>query len=104
MAKFHGKVGFSQTEETSPGVFDEVITERDYKGFILRDVQNQVSSGNINPDFNINNRFSIVADAYANENLDRIRYITYKSTKWVVNSVEIRRPRLILSVRGVYNG
>jgi hypothetical protein len=104
MAKFHGKIGYVQTEETSPGVHSEVITERVYKGDLLRNSQKWENGDNLNPNFNINNRFSIVADAYAYENFPYIRYIYWMGTKWEVNSVTVDRPRLILTVRGVYNG
>jgi hypothetical protein len=104
MAKFHGVVGYVQTEETSPGVFSEVVTERACKGDLLRNTQSWESGEHLNPNFNISNRFSIVADAYAYENLEHIRYIQWMGcTKWSVSGVEIQRPRLILSVNGVYN-
>lgn len=104
MAKFHGQVGYVKTEETAPGVYEEVITEKEYKGDILRNVRRWEAGENLNPDFTINNRFSIVADAYAYENFPYIRYLKWGDIKWQVGSVEIDRPRLILSVRGVYNG
>lgn len=102
MAKFHGVIGYVRTEETSPGVWEEVVTEKPCKGDILRNVTNTETSENLNPNFTINNRFSIVADAYAEQNYPYIRYITWKGTSWSVSSAEIRRPRIILSVRGVY--
>lgn len=104
MAKFHGAIGYVRTEETAPGVWEEVTSERSYKGDIIRNSQKMESSENLNPNFNIDNRFSIVADAYAYENFPHMRYIRWKGTSWSVSSVEIQRPRLILSVRGVYNG
>jgi hypothetical protein len=36
MAKFHGKIGYAQTVETVPGVYEEEITERLYYGDISR--------------------------------------------------------------------
>ena len=104
MAKFQGIVGYVQTEQTEPGVWKEVATERYYKGDILRNIQNLESSDYLNPNLNINNRFSIVADTYAMNNFPHIKYIVWQGTSWSVSSVEVRRPRLILSVRGVYNG
>lgn len=104
MAKFHGVVGYVQTEETAPGVWEEVVTEKSCKGEILRNVQNLEAGEQLNPNLNIRNRFSIVADTYALNNFPHIRYITWQGTSWSVSSVEIKRPRLILSVRGVYNG
>lgn len=104
MAKFHGTLGYVQTEETAPGVWEDVVTERTCKGDILRNVQNLETADQLNPNLNINNRFSVVADTYALNNLPHIKYITWQGTSWSVGSVEIKRPRLILSVRGAYNG
>lgn len=104
MAKFHGILGYVQTEETSPGVWTEVKVERPCQGELIRQI-NQVTPGqHLNPDIYVNNGFSIVADAYAEENFSHIRYITWNGTSWSVSSVEVRRPRLVISVRGVYNG
>ena len=55
-------------------------------------------------DINISNEFSIVADAYANENFHNIKYVEYMGTKWKISTVTVQRPRLILSAGGVYNG
>lgn len=104
MAKFHGSIGFVQTMETKPGIWEDVVTEMLYKGDILRNTQQMQSSDEIIPEFNINMRFSIILDAYALANLQYIRFVEYEGSFWSVVSVEIQRPRLILTARGVYNG
>lgn len=103
MAKFHGIIGYVQTEETAPGVYNEVVTERTYTGDILRNNRRWENSERLNDNLVINNQFSIVADAFAYENFQNIRYIQWMGTSWKVNSIEIQRPRLILTVGGVYN-
>lgn len=104
MAKFLGTLGYVKTVETAPGVYSDEITERPCKGDILRNSQSFNSSEFLNDDIDINNRFSFVADAFTYANIANIRYILWNGTKWKVSSVDIQRPRLILSVRGVYNG
>ncbi len=105
MAKFHGKIGYVKTEETSPGVHSEVVTEKNYKGDLLRNIRRWETGGeNANPDINISNRFSVVADAYAYDNLAHMRYILWRGAKWKITNIEIQRPRVILTVGGVYNG
>jgi len=104
MAKFHGVVGFVQTEETAPGVFTEVVTEVSYTGDILRNNQRWEAADKLNDNLVIGNRFSIVANPYAYTNMKYIRYIEWMGTKWVVSSIDIQRPRLVLTVGGVYNG
>jgi hypothetical protein len=105
MAKFHGKIGFIKSEETSPGVYTDVVTEKDYKGDLLRNsLKWEFRDQQVNDDLNINNRFSIVADVYAYENIEFIKYITWQNVKWKIKSIDIQRPRLILHVGGVYHG
>lgn len=104
MAKFHGKIGVVKAEETAPGVFQQVATEKVYKGDILRSSQNWQQSEKVNDDITINNRFSIVADTFLFENLQFVRYIVWQGSKWKVTSFDIERPRLILNIGGVYNG
>ena len=58
----------------------------------------------INDDININNSISIVADPYAYENFHNMRYAILEGVKWKITNVEINRPRLILTIGGVYNG
>ena len=104
MAKFHGSIGFVRTEETTPGIFTEVKTERPYIGDLIRDNRRLQEDGQVNPNVVVNNRISILADAYADENLSHIRYVVWKGVSWSVSSLEIDYPRVILSIRGVYNG
>lgn len=104
MAKFHGNVGFIKTEETAPGVYTEVATEISYTGDVLSSNLSWEKTEYLNNDLNLSNRFSIVGDAFAYENFQFIRYITWMNSKWSVKTVEIKRPRLILNIGGLYNG
>lgn len=103
MAKFYGKVGFLRTEESAPDVYSEVLTERLYKGDVIRNQKRYQSSESLNDDVVLSNNISIVADDYANENVFAIRYVMYKGVPWKVTNVEIQRPRIILTLGGKYN-
>lgn len=105
MAKYHGKIGFVQTKQIRLGVTVEVADERTYNGDILRSQKRwEQSSNQLNENLTLSNQFSIVADPYAYDNFFAIRYIWYMGAKWKVTNVEIARPRLLLTVGGVYNG
>lgn len=105
MARFFGKIGFSDTAETKPGVWTSTIIERHYYGDVIRNIRRlQGNQESINSDVTISNEISIVADAYANENFHNIRWVEFMGAKWIVTSVEVQHPRLKLSVGGVYNG
>lgn len=108
MAKFYGKVGFvSQVErdpETSPGVWVEEITEKYYRGDIIRLSKKWHTSESVNDDVDISNEVSIVADPYAMNNLNSIRYVEILGGLWKVTNISVEQPRLVLSIGGVYNG
>lgn len=104
MAKFYGNIGYAATVETTPGVWEEQITERTYFGDLLRNNRKLQTANQLNDDINVANEISIVADPFANENFHSMRYVEFMGTKWKITNVEVRFPRLILTVGGAYNG
>lgn len=104
MAKFYGMVGYTETAEVEPGLWAEQIIERPYYGDLIRNSSKFSSSDSVNGDISFANEISIVSDPYANQNFCFMRYVTFMGAKWTVTSVEVKYPRLILSIGGVYNG
>lgn len=104
MSKFYGKIGFSKIVNSSPGVWKEDIVERDYVGDLIRMSISSQNSNNINDNVMINHKISIVCDNYAYDNHNLIRYVILNNSKWKVTNIEIERPRLILSLGGIFNG
>jgi hypothetical protein len=104
MARFFGKVGYGTSVETKPGIWEDVIVEMEYFGDVQRNIRQLREGERINGDLSVNNSISIVADAYANANFFAIRYVEWTGTLWTVSDVEVRSPRLILTLGGVYNG
>jgi len=103
MAKFYGSIGYAETVQTSPGIWEEQIVERKYFGELIRNIRNLSASENLNDDLNVSNEISILADPYANQNLYAMRYIEFMGAKWKITNVRVEYPRLILSIGGVYN-
>ena len=103
MAKFYGEIGYVDTVETVPGVYTEVKTVRNYCGDIMKNHSFYQTGEGLNDDLNVSNVISIVADEFAYKNSHKIRYIEFMGAKWIVRRVEVQRPRLILSIGGVYN-
>lgn len=104
MAKFFGTIGFNEeTVETTPGVWEQQVVERQYYGDLLRNSRRLQSTDQLNDDINISNEISIVADPYANANFHSIRYVEFMGAKWKVSNVEVQFPRLILTLGGVWN-
>lgn len=103
MAKYFGEIGFSITRETSPGVWTESIEPYEYYGDILKISRRWQTGESVNDDISFNNRISILADPFAFENCQKIRWIKWLEQKWIVSEVEVEYPRLILSLGGMYN-
>lgn len=104
MARFAGEVGYGETAEIKPGVWDDVITEYPYQGDIIRKSSQLQTADKLNSDIVIDNSISIVADEYAVKHFSKIKYVRWDGVVWTVTSVEVRAPRLILSIGSVYNG
>lgn len=105
MARWSGKIGFSDgEEETAPSVFCEKITERQYYGDVLDFGRQTQSSDQINDDIQVGNQLSIVCDPYATANLYNMRYATFMGQKWKVSSVKVTYPRLTLTLGGLWHG
>ena len=108
MAKFSGLIGYIETQEVEPGVWEEVITERKHTGDLLKIYGKHEASGNINDNINIANEISIISDPYATEHFFAIRYVKFSIPKlggvWKITGVEVEYPRLKLTLGGVYNG
>lgn len=102
MAKYHGNIGFAIQVETKPGIWEDVIEDRPYKGDVITNVRRWDPSENINDDFTISNRFSVISDAFLYSHVPAMRYIEYMGSKFKITSVNIDRPRVEISVGGVY--
>ena len=104
MAKYYGQIGYATVEETSPGVWVEEITERNYYGDVVRNRVNVQQGTTVNAGVTISKQISVIADPFAYENFTNMRYITYLNQKWSITGVDVEHPRLILTIGGVYNG
>lgn len=101
--KWSGKIGFVETKETRPGVWENVTTERNFYGDVIRDIRKNQSSGQVNDDINISNRISIVSNSFVRDNLSFMKYIEFMGAKWKITDVEVQHPRLVLTIGGLWN-
>lgn len=104
MARFHGTVGYGNKVESVPGVWEDVITEAQYTGDVVRNTRALESGESVNDDITVGNSISIVADQYAIDHFMKIKYLVWAGTYWSVTNVEVKSPRLLLRLGGVYNG
>ena len=106
--RFHGAVGVAASTQVSPGVWKDIITERTYYGDVVRQSRRldppllvpPETAGNLT----LENSFSILADSDAYADFMNFRYVEWEGNRWTVTNVEVRRPRLILTVGGLWNG
>ena len=107
MNKYFGKIGFAIPTETAPGVWKDVIVQKDYYGDFNRNHMRPKNTEVVNDDIVVQNEISIISDPFAVENFHTIRYATFienPTVKWKVTSVDVQYPRLILTLGSVYNG
>lgn len=104
MAKFYGKVGYGISKETAPGVWVDEIMERPYYGELVRNTRKMQMSDKVIDDINIANEISILADPFARDNFQYMRYVEFMGVKLKVTTIDVQFPRLILSIGGLYNG
>ena len=104
--RFFGPVGYADPTETPPGsgVWKDIITEVSYYGDIIRNVKQSDQGDKINDDIRVSNSISIVADDYAIKHFFKIRYVQWEGGYWTVTDVEVKPPRLVLTLGSVYNG
>lgn len=106
MARFYGEVGYGESVEAPPGsgVYVDEITEVSYYGDIIRNTRQLQENEKINEDIVVSNSISIVADEKAITHFFKIKYLKWDGVYWTVTNVEVRSPRLILTLGKVYNG
>jgi len=104
MARFHSVVGFGTSVEKAAGVFVDEIIERSYFGDVIRNSRRLQEHQEVNQNLIVDNSISILADKYASDNILAMRYVKWMGSLWIISSVEVQRPRLILRLGGVYSG
>lgn len=104
MPKFYGPVGYVEDRVTGLDIHTNEPIERLYKGDIEQFGRRLEKGEGVNDNVTITNRLSIVADSYAYEHVHAMRYVKWMGVAWKVSTVDVKHPRLIISLGGVYNG
>lgn len=103
MAKISCNIGYAALIDQGDGVFIEDYTVVHYRGDFHRNTRKLQSGDGLNDNINVSNEVSIVADAFAINNIQAMRWIEWMGAKWKITDVQVQRPRLILTIGGVYN-
>ncbi len=104
MTKFYGDIGFVDTVEVSPGIWEEQVTTRKYYGDVTRNQRRyQENAQSVNDNLNISNEISVLGDGYLLENLGRMRWVEFGGAKWKITWINVEYPRIVLTLSGLYN-
>lgn len=104
MARFHGQIGYSIPYEAEPGIFKDQMVEKPYFGTVTQHTRRWEKGEGLNDDLTLENRLSILADDYAYQHCSGIKYVRWMNACWKVTSMKVERPRILLSLGGVWNG
>ena len=104
MGKYAGSVGYVTNAETKPGVWEPVSTERLMQGDVLRAASVFQGTDRVNKNVTLQHRISLVGDAYAYDNFFNMKWVAYLGSKWEITAIEVVKPRLIITLGGVWVG
>lgn len=109
--RYCAKVGYHWTAEevlpdgTPTSVWKDHYQERTYKADVINYGYKNQPNESINDDYKVTSKMSILAcDAFTLSHLNHLIYCEYLGVKWKITSVEVQRPRLIITLGGEYNG
>lgn len=105
--KFYDAIGYGESVERpeGSGIFEDIITERKLYGDVIRNTRALEEADKVNNDRSVGARFSVTADAYANQNYMSIIYVKWSGQRFLVTNVDATQPpRLIITPGGVYHG
>jgi len=106
MARVSIVLGFAETKvESKPGSWTKVPVELHYKADVLTYNKQFDSGEGVNDDIKFKNRYSIVMKD-SRQAYEEIKYVRVsgQKLKMKVTALEFLRPRIIITVGGVYNG
>ena len=106
MAKYSGMLGYVMpAKEDPPGIWKpSAVVEKLGRGDLIRQTITNEDVSGLSDGININNQISIIMDPFVNKNLESLKYVILYGTRWEIKSMTINRPRVILTLGGVYNG
>lgn len=102
--KYSGKIGFATKAQTSPGVWEDVITERDYIGDVLQRTERLEQGDSIIPRYYTTTSLSVLSDGVLRERYSDVRYVTFRGERWTVQSIIHKFPRMEMFLSEGYNG
>lgn len=102
--RYAGHLGVSEEVETSPGVWENRITEQEVLGTMKTLTETHASEDNVHP--NVSSTRSVVVGALGIGPQDHssIKYITHVGKRWTPSSIVDEPPNIRVYFGEEYNG
>ena len=105
MTRYSGEVGIRDNPiETSPGVWEEVITSIPISGRIDRKPMRWSAGERSQENVKINHIISFISPETLFAKFSNAVYATYQGSKWTVVTIDYFEKRIRLGLGGLYNG
>lgn len=103
--KFYGVIGFAAQVEEEPGLWVEKIVPRTYYGDVKKNHRSYTSASEINDDIRVSSTYiSVVSDGYLDKHIGEMKYIEYLGCRWKIQSIEVSRPRVEITLGEIWHG
>ncbi len=104
MTRFRGSIGINRgSVETSPGIFEPSIEELEVTGE-MRNPSARWPAHQQGGSVSARHALSIVTPEDSIVDYTEVVYVIWQSQKWSVVSIQYKRPRIELTLGGLYNG
>jgi hypothetical protein len=104
MSRFWGTIGLNKGfVETAPGVHAPNIVEVQVNGE-MRNLGARVPNANQREGVSARHVLSIVDPDDSSVDFTEAVYVVWQNRKWAIVTIEYKRPRVELSLGGMYNG
>lgn len=102
--RYSGKIGYGQQVERAPGIWEDVITERDALGEVKQTTEAFTVANSILPQYRTTTSVSVVSEGTEKVNYSDLRYVTHAGVRWSPASIVVEPPRLIIFIGEEYHG
>lgn len=102
--RYSGYLGLSQETETSPGIWEDVVTERPIRGTVEQRTEVLDSASSVLPKYRTNTSISVLSRGLLHPENSDLRYVTYLGKKWSISSVNYDFPKVTLFLGEEYRG
>lgn len=101
---YSGKFGYAVSTEVRPGIWEDVITERDHLGKVEQRTEVVGLEDSVLPSLRTTTSISVRSDGAHKVTYANLRYVIFQGVRWSPSSVVVDGPNLTVFIGEVYNG